>query len=362
MNSLYLKLAKWFRSDSKALRFVAYFILRIFAHISYWIFLCPDQFRSIPDMLREMKRQNRNVTPFTKFDVAWEFIARGFMTYEYIAYHFEEKSSKERKTFFSEMDKFIFMNICNTKEDKSKLRNKRLSYEIFKTWYKRDQVIVKSLDDLNIYSDFISKHSRFFIKPFAGGGGVNSGWFDSTKFSSAEESLKDILKNGSFVLEEGVFQCDAMSKFNPDSINTLRIVTIKQGDKVSNWCSFIRTGRKGCPVDNGGRGGIIIGVDINTGEMNTNGVNEQGEIFETHPDSGVKFKGFKIPLWKESCEMAIEMMDAMPNMRCIGWDIALTDKGPVVIEANGQSALCGPQITQQKGLRKEYEEVLKTLK
>ena len=37
-------------------------------------------------------------------------------------------------------------------------------------------------------------------------------------------------------------------------------------------------------------------------------------------------------------------------------------KGSEVIEANGQSALCGPQITQQKGLKKEDEEILRTLK
>lgn len=55
-------------------------------------------------------------------------------------------------------------------------------------------------------------------------------------------------------------------------------------------------------------------------------------------------------------------MNAMPSINCIGWDLSVTDKGPVIIEANGQTALCGPQITQQKGFRKEYEEVLMTLK
>lgn len=55
-------------------------------------------------------------------------------------------------------------------------------------------------------------------------------------------------------------------------------------------------------------------------------------------------------------------MNAMPSINCIGWDLAVTEKGPVVIEANGQTSLCGPQITQQKGLKKEDEEILMTLK
>lgn len=361
-NSTYRKLAKWYQSDSKFLHTLSNICYNLIGLPLFWFCLGKAQIKMLPGLVAELKRQNRKVTAFTKLDVLYEFIFFGYMAYEYIAYRFEGRSARDRHTFYSEMDRWKFMNICNTRSDKWKLRNKRLAYEIFKKWYARDQIVVTSTNDLEAYTEFISKHTKFFIKPFAGGGGVNSGWFDTTKYSTPLESLEAILKNGAYVLEEGVYQCEAMSKFNPDSINTLRIVTIKQGDKVSNWCSFVRTGRKGCPVDNGGRGGIIIGVDINTGEMNTDGINEQGEIFETHPDSGVKFKGFQLPLWKESCEMAIEMMDAMPNMRCIGWDIALTAKGPVVIEANGQTALCGPQITQQKGLKKEDEEILMTLK
>lgn len=358
----YRGLAKLYRSDNKLLHSFSYLSFSIIGFPLFLIYMGKEELDALPIALSELKRQNRKVTAFTKWDILFEFVFNGYLAYEYTAYHFESKSRKERNAFYSEKDRWRFMNICNTRDDKWKLRNKRLAYEIFKKWYDRDQIIVKSQKDLEAYTEFISKHPKFFIKPYASGGGINSGWFDASKYSTPLESLKTILKNGSYVLEEGVYQCEAMSKFNTDSINTLRIVTIKQGDKVSNWCSFVRTGRKGCPVDNGGRGGIIIGVDINTGEMNTDGVNEQGEFFESHPDSGVKFKGFKLPLWKESCKMAIEMMDAMPNMRCIGWDIALTDKGPVVIEANGQTALCGPQITQQKGLKKEDEEILMTLK
>lgn len=361
-NSTYRTLAKWYQSDNKFLHYTSNACYMLIGAPLFWFCLGKAQFKALPGLVESMKQQNRKVTAFTKLDVIFEFMFRGYMAYEYIAYRFETRSFKERNAFYSELDRWKFMNICNNRTDKWKLRNKRLAYEIFKKWYARDQIVITSKDDLEAYTDFITKHPQFFIKPFAGGGGVNSGWFDASKYNTPLESMEAILKNGSYVLEEGVYQCEAMSKFNPDSINTLRIVTIKQSGKVSNWCSFVRTGRKGCPVDNGGRGGIIIGVDINTGEMNTDGVNEQGEIFETHPDSGVKFKGFKLPLWKESCEMAIEMMSAMPNMKIIGWDIALTDKGPVVIEANGQTALCGPQITQQKGLKKEDEEVLMTLK
>lgn len=361
-DSVYRILAKWYRSSNGFFRFLAYICYDIIGLPLYWISQGKEQFASLSDLTTEMRRQNRKVTGWTKIDILFEFIFHGYLAYEYVAYHFEEKSFKERKAFYSEMDRWRFTNIVNNRSDIWKLRNKRLAYEIFKKWYNREQIIVASIEDFDKYSDFISRHTKFFMKPFAGGGGINSGWFDVSKYSSPSESLEAIIKNGSYVLEEGVYQCQAMADFNPDSINTLRIVTIKQSDKISNWFAFVRTGRKGCPVDNGGRGGIIIGVDINKGELSTDGINEQGEIFKCHPDSGKPYKGFKLPFWEESLKVSMEMMNALPSINCIGWDIALTDKGPVIIEANGQTALCGPQITQQKGLRKEYEEVLMTLR
>lgn len=361
-DSVYRILARWYRSSNKFLFLLAYIGYDLIGLPLYWLSQGKEQFACLSDLINEMRRQNRKVTGWTKIDILFEFIFHGYLAYEYVSYHFEKKSHKERKAFYSEMDRWRFSNISNNRKDIWKLKNKRLAYEIFKKWYNREQIIVTSNDDLEKYSDFISRHTKFFIKPFAGGGGINSGWFDTSKYSSPSESLQAILKNGSYVLEEGVYQCQAMADFNPDSINTLRIVTIKQSDKISKWFAFVRTGRKGCPVDNGGRGGIIIGVDINTGEMNTDGINEKGEIFPSHPDSGKPYKGFKLPFWEESLKVAMEMMDALPTINCIGWDIALTDKGPVIIEANGQTALCGPQITQQKGLRKEYEEILMSMK
>ena len=362
IDQVYRIMAKLYRNNNFFLHILGHICYDITGLPLYWITQGKNQFECLQELISAMKKQGRKVSSFTKLDILFEFFFHGYLGYEYVAYHFETKTHKERKAFYSEMDRWRFTNICNNRKDIWKLKNKRLSYEIFKDWYKREQIIVKSLDDLEIYTKFAKVHPVFFAKPFAGCGGLGARWVDINKYTSIEESFKLLIKDGAFVIEEGVYQCQEMADFNPDSINTLRIVTIKQSNNLSNWFAFVRTGRKGCPVDNGGRGGIIIGVDINTGEMNTDGINEQGEIFKSHPDSGKLYKGFKLPFWKESLKVAMEMMNALPSINCIGWDIALTDKGPVIIEANGQTALCGPQITQQKGLRKEYEEILMTLK
>lgn len=360
-NNLSSILSKWYRSKNVFFHFIANIIYNSIGLPFYWITRGKNQILSISKISKEMQRQGRVSNWKIKLDILFEFIFHVFLSEEYFFYNFERKTRKERKEFCSELDHWKFTNICNKREDIFRLRNKRISYELFKNFYKREQIIVKSIDDIEIYSDFILRHPTFFKKPLNGAGGVDSGWFKSSDYSSNLLSLEAITKNGAFVLEEGVNQCELMSRFNPDSINTLRIVTIRQTDKVINWFAFIRTGRKGCSVDNGGKGGIIVGVDINKGELCTDGFNENGETFKSHPDSGIVFKGFKLPYWDESINMTIKLMDIVPSINCIGWDIAFTDNGPIIIEANGQTALIGPQLTRQNGIRKEYDKIIANL-
>ena len=354
-------LSDWYKSKSSCLHILSQTIYFIIAHLLYWIKHGFKEISGISKVLEEMRLQGRKVCFFTRIDIIFEFIFYGFMTSEYLSYHFEKTPFKKRRTFYSEMDHWIFSHVSNKKEDIWKLKNKRLAYEIFKDYYKREQIIINSKSDFENYAFFASKHPIFFLKPYAGCGGVNSGWFNTNNYSSLTESFEEILSYGSSVLEEGVVQCEEMSKFNPDSINTVRIVTIRRKDKLINWFSFVRTGRKGCPVDNGGKGGIIIDVDINTGKMCSDGINELGVFYKNHPDTGITFKDFKLPFWNETLDMAISLMELMPNVNCIGWDFAITDNGPVVIEANGQTAFIGPQITRQKGIKDECENIIMNL-
>lgn len=54
---------------------------------------------------------------------------------------------------------------------------------------------------------------------------------------------------------------------------------------------YLKVGRAGSVVDNGGAGGIIINIDKETGELVTDGVREDNTVYARHPDSGMPFKG-----------------------------------------------------------------------
>ena len=85
-----------------------------------------------------------------------------------------------------------------------------------------------------------------------------------------------------------------------------------------------------------------------------------------HPDSHIVFENYQIPFYKEAVEMALQIHAHLYRCHSIGWDIAITENGPVFIEANdrwesrllqtlhgGLNKKCGQYFDMQseKGLR-----------
>ena len=81
---------------------------------------------------------------------------------------------------------------------------------------------------------------------------------------------------------------------------------------------------------------------------------ERDEI-EVHPDSGAQIKGVFINNWEAIKEEVIKFQQAFPFCKAAGWDIAVTDEGPVVIEVNDFWDRTG-QAFIRRGWRKEIRE------
>ena len=59
-----------------------------------------------------------------------------------------------------------------------------------------------------------------------------------------------------------------------------------------------------------------------------------GTKTKEHPDTHIAFNGYEIPFYKEAEAMAILLHQNMYRSHSIGWDIAITNNGPVFIEGN----------------------------
>jgi len=194
-----------------------------------------------------------------------------------------------------------------------------------------------------------SKHKSLFIKKtYESYGGKNIVRISEEDFPLPAEKQRELYSNitsTGFLFQEPIIQHAELNRINATSVNSIRMDTFIDKDKNIELISgYLRMSIDGAIVDNISSGGCFVGVDIETGELQNNGYSSitvaGGNIFTAHPVTGTTFKGFKIPFFEEAKKLVLEAASLVPGLRLIGWDIAITEKGPVLIEGN-----CGYDIT-----------------
>ena len=145
-----------------------------------------------------------------------------------------------------------------------------------------------------------------------------------------------IKQEGQYLLQKRLTQHPKMSELHPHSINTIRLNSFNNNGKVEILCASLRMGTKGKNVDNWASGGIVIGIDLATGKLVGEGVFKYGYggRVQEHPDTGIKLEGFEIPFFSEAVKLTCELHSYLYGIHSVGWDIAITPEGPVIIEGN----------------------------
>ena len=167
-------------------------------------------------------------------------------------------------------------------------------------------------------------------------------------------------KYSSWLFESRVVQSSQMACINPSSVNTIRLMTALYPDgSVKVFAAFMKFGRAGSDIDNAGSGGNIdCGFDVDTGTCyNTIQFNSFSDIIECdrHPDSGIQINGMRLENWDSVKEKICEYQARVPELKAIGWDVALTDDGPVIIEINNWWDTTG-QLFIGKGWREDVRD------
>lgn len=137
-----------------------------------------------------------------------------------------------------------------------------------------------------------------------------------------------------FLIEEVICQHDGMAALNPTSLNTIRVLSYRNGMDVKVVYTVIRIGRKGKTIDNESAGGISARINPD-GKLARYAYGAPGDDNIEFTDSGVKLDGYEIPSFGKVVSFVKEHHMYMPWFDLIGWDIAINKEGkPVVIEFN----------------------------
>ena len=303
--------------------------------------------------------QGRTDKDMLRTDMLFCRFAYGFAPDEYLCYELEGKTMDQRRAFVSDTDRYRCVFTLNDIKDLQIFNNKLQTYERFGRYYGRDAVGISSPADFEPFCRFVAAHPVFVRKVVFESMGRSVEKMDFPASGKTERQFFDeLLKDGQQILEELVVQHPVTAALHPSSVNTIRCITVHTRHGVEVAYTFMKIGQKGAFVDNGGAGGILVGIDKATGTLCTDGFDEFNTRYVTHPDTGITFKGYPLPDWESMLAMCVEMAEQIPTVQYIGWDLALTGKGWVVIEGNSMSQLIGPQTTSKVGVKAEMERYL----
>ena len=148
------------------------------------------------------------------------------------------------------------------------------------------------------------------------------------------EELFDTFKEN-FIIQKKVIQHAEMSRLNPTSLNTIRVLSYHHGDEVVVLYAVVRIGRKNKMVDNETAGGINADISLKDGRIKDCAYGTPSEKRILTTDIGTELKGFEIPAFNDVISTVKELHKRLPYFNLIGWDFGIDDTGkPVLIEWN----------------------------
>ena len=207
--------------------------------------------------------------------------------------------------------------------------------------------------------------TKMFCKPLDGEEGkgafvlqVKNGVFYQNGTPEGIDQIRSILTQQRYLVQEFLTQHEEMSRLHSQSINTIRLVTVRgiKDGAIHILPSILRIGTGDSVMDNTSRGGVAVGVNIETGYLKQYGFfkPQYGTKTDVHPDSKIKFEDFQIPYFEEVKRQAVYFHSMLPQIHSVGWDIAVGPNGPIFVEGNDNWEINGPQSCNG-GMKKEFD-------
>lgn len=169
------------------------------------------------------------------------------------------------------------------------------------------------------------------------------------------------IKTKNIIVQNVVNQHHLLKVFKTRSVNTIRIVTIKGKSGVVNvFAAFLRLSiSSNSFVDNRAKGGLGVGIDLSTGKLMKYGFPHDnfGIKLEEHPLSNIRFDGYQLPYWNETVKLVGNAHKQFYELQSIGWDVVLTEEGPLLLEGNDDWEIGGPQDTYG-GLKERWRKLV----
>ncbi len=287
-------------------------------------------------VLKEISDDTHHLRIYILLDMFICSIIYGAGYIDYYEYEFYLMDHKQRRTYLTISINKQMVERYNDKKNIYKFQDKGMFNQIFDKYLGRQwlNLEVNNKEDLK---KFIKNKKRVIVKPNRECSGHGIEIIAINKKTNVDKLYAKLKRDKQCVVEEVIENHHDIKKIYPKSLNTLRIISFRNQDKVYILASVFKVGNGGI-LDNFAAGGMYTFVD-EKGMIYAPAIDKDGNTFENHPITNIKFKGFAIPYYQEAIALVKEASLVVPEIPYVGWDIAVTEAGPVIIEGNPISGI-----------------------
>lgn len=163
--------------------------------------------------------------------------------------------------------------------------------------------------------------------------------------------LEPYRKDG-YLFQEMLAPHPALAALIGPRVSTVRLIILLEDDAPAILHALWKIPVGDHPADNFWRPGNLLAALDQDGRVTrvVQGIGPDQRELERHPDAGGELKGALFPEWSALTALGLEAATVFPGLRMQAWDIALTDRGPVLVEVNIGGDFNLPQLAHGKGL------------
>lgn len=285
------------------------------------------------------KKTNKNLL-FVLFDMTKCGLKYQAGYYDYQEFEFYNLNKEQRETYLTRGKNNEIIKKFNDKLKFYIFDNKEEMYKIYNKFLKRQWMVLNE-NNYNDFLDFFKQNKVIIVKPIDGEGGKGIEKYEYINDEESKIVYSSLLFKKQLLVEQCIKQHPDMNKLYNKSVNTLRMFTFYKDGQAYFLQAILKVGNGGV-VDNFSSGGMYTYVD-DEGTVYAEAIDQMDNKYYKHPISNETIVGFKVPMFKEAVGMVKEAAKVVPEMGYIGWDVAISEDGPVLVEGN-----CYPGVFQVK--------------
>ncbi len=288
-------------------------------------------YEKLNKLAEDIAKRNNKSKGYVKRDMIKNFLTEGIGYTDYLKGDYINLTKEQKKTYVTTKSYYKILEYLNNPDYTACMSDKIIFNKIFKDYLKRDfiDLRVTSLDD---FKKFMKGKKNVFAKPQKEFGGHGIRKIEVDKIEDVKALYEDLLEHHIDLIEDEIIQHPEVAKLNPFAVNSFRVVTLidKKGE------AHILANAMRINIDDAaaiGCSDAYMRFD-ESGKISSRVIDDVANVYEEHPITKFKFNTVKIPYVKESFELALKAAHEVPEIRYVGWDIAITPKGPVLMEGN----------------------------